>query len=192
MRSWLIALALLLGTVVLTVAPAQQAAACSCVSATTEEYADRADVVGVGTITAREDPADPTGSGDDATWTIDLDRVFKGSPGPRVEVASAVSGASCGWDHVQVGAAIILFATVDGDRLRSNLCDGTAQYSQETAAELATILGEPTPVTPPPSAPVDQADGEGGFPVWVYAPMAFGILLTVVLVAVFSIRGRTP
>ncbi|SDY77193.1 hypothetical protein [Tessaracoccus flavus] len=179
MRSWLIALVMVLSGVTLAVVPAAPAVACSCAVSSTAEYAERADLVAVGTITGREVPENATSSADDATWTVEIDKVYKGDATPTVPVLTALEGPSCGWDHVSSGQTIILFANLDGEDVRSDLCSGTGAFTPELDAELATLLGSPAAPTEAPAAAPD----EGGLETRTVVGLALLIAAAVVLVA---------
>ena len=187
MRSWLMVLLMFVGAAVVSVAtPAPPAAACSCAVMTMKEMADAADVVAIGTITDRAAPENATDSAADATWTIEVESAFKGEPSSTVQVLTADQGPSCGWDHVRVGERIALFSRIDGDALRSSLCDGSQRLTPELEAEMVASLGEPTPVAPSSPSPSPsgdvaddgdaEADDEGGL-------TARGIVGLVLLVA---------
>lgn len=195
MRNWLIAVAIFLGGVTVAATPALPAAACSCMQATPTEQAELADLVAVGTITDHEESADATRSDADATWTVQLAGIYKGRGDGEVEVLSAMSGAGCGWDHVRVGQEIVLFARADGTRWRSNLCDGSGSATKAITDELATALGEPTPVAQSPvvsdlpSEEAEQIDDDGGLPARGVVGIVF-LVAAAALLVVGALRSR--
>ena len=158
-KAVLVAVALLAATLVVSWQQAPHAAACSCVQLTPTEQADMADVVGRGTVVAVHRPAQPASSLDDATYTVALAQVWKGDPPATMEVLTAVDGASCGWEGIEEGMEIIVFAKSEGGAWRSNLCDGSGPADDGVAAELSAHLGEPTAVAP---SPADEPSGGGG------------------------------
>ena len=144
-RAVLVSVALFAATLVVTWQQAPSAVACSCVALTPAEQADMADVVARGTVVTVSRPASPTSSLEDATYTVDLDEVWKGDPPGSVQVLTAVDGASCGWEGIEEGMEIILFAKADGAAWRSTLCDGSGPVDEGVAAELTAALGAPRP-----------------------------------------------
>ena len=175
-RAVLVSVALFAATLVVTWQQAPSAVACSCVALTPAEQADMADVVARGTVVTVSRPASPTSSLEDATYTVDLDEVWKGDPPGSVQVLTAVDGASCGWEGIEEGMEIILFAQPDGAAWRSTLCDGSAPADDGVAAELSAHLGEPAAVAPSP------ADGPSGGGAGLADPRLAGII-TLTLVA---------
>lgn len=160
-KALLVVVAMLATTLVVSWQQAPRAVACSCAALTPTEQADMASVVARGTVVAVERPANPTSSNDDATYTVELTQAWKGDPPGTVEVLTAVEGASCGWEGIDEGMEIILFAQPDGAAWRSNLCDGSGPVSDEVTAELTAYLGEPSPVEPSPGAPSPGAPSAG-------------------------------
>ncbi len=157
-KALLIAVAVAATTLVTGWQQAPRAWACSCVQMTLEEHADSADLVARGTVVGVDRPANPSSSLDDATYTIALTQAWKGEPAGTVEVLSAVAGASCGWEGIEQGMEIILFAKADGSAWRSNLCDGSTPTDETITAALTVYLGAPAAVDPSPPKP-DTAGG---------------------------------
>jgi hypothetical protein len=143
-KAWLIVLALLAGTVVVSWQQAPRAAACSCVLRTPAEYAETADLVATGTVVTVEIPADPTSSADDATYTIDLTGVWKGDAASTITLRAALSSASCGIEGIREGMVLTVFATRDGGDWRTNICDGTGLDAEQTAIAALGHLGRAT------------------------------------------------
>lgn len=162
---WLTLVAILAGTVGLSWVQAPKAVACSCAISTTAEHAEWAELVASGTVTDVTAPVNPTSSVDPLTFTVELDRVWKGSPAASVTVSTASSSASCGFDSLEKGTQLILFAThmdAIGQPIEgwgTNLCSGTGPIDQTVTDELTAFLGEPTQPPAPdpvPTAPVEQ------------------------------------
>ena len=147
-KAFLVVVAMLASTLVVSWQQAPRAVACSCVALTPTEQADMAGVVARGTVVAVERPARPTSSLEDATYTVELTEAWKGDPPARVTILTAVDGASCGWEGIDAGMEIIVFAQPDGGAWRSNLCDGSAPADERVAAELTAYLGAPTAIAP--------------------------------------------
>ena len=152
MRTIRVLLAAFLGAlavVALTPAPSY---ACSCATAEpVSQYADWADVVLVGTVEERVEPAVLSSSADPAVLTLSVDRVLKGGARVTQQVLSPVSGASCGLENVEVGRSYVVFAshrTLDGeptDALWSLLCDGTRPASPGFVAAIEAATGPGSP-----------------------------------------------
>lgn len=195
MRNWLIAVVMFIGGVTVAAAPSLPAAACSCVQATPTEQAELAELVAVGTITEHEEPAGATWTTDDATWTVQLAEIYKGSADTEIQVLSAMEGASCGWDHVRVGQEIVVFARADGTQWRSNLCDGSGPATAAITDELATALGAPTAVSQPPvisetpAEDSEEADDDGGLPARGVVGVVF-LVAAAALLVVGAARSR--
>lgn len=172
-------LAGVLGTLSLVVLGASPASACSCAGAGTAEYVDAADVVVLGTVTDRQ--GSPLrlvmSSGDPATYTIEVEHVFKGMARPTVHVLSAGSGASCGLEGVDEGGRYVVFADRSGQELWAGLCGGTAVADAGFVAEVEAAAGPPR--QPEPEAePTLGPDGGG-----LAAPVAVAAALGVALLA---------
>jgi hypothetical protein len=133
------------------VAAAVPAHACSCAQATDPEQLDRADVVFTGRLLGRQDapPAadGSVSSGDLATLTFAVDRVYKGAVAARQPVLTVRSGASCGWELAGEGPYVV-FAQREVDGLRTDLCSGNRTGSAPAAWGSGT---SPAPVAPSPS-----------------------------------------
>ncbi|MDO5677786.1 MAG: hypothetical protein Q4G35_09820 [Propionibacteriaceae bacterium] len=149
MKSWLLVLLLLAGVGVVSWQQAPSAVACSCAVMSTAEHGQLAELVAEGVVVGVDRPVDAQSSLDDATYTVELTRVWKGpTDAPQVAVLSAIEGPSCGWEGIDEGMTIALFAKADGDMWRSSLCDGSGPMNEEMSAELTTALGEPVQVSP--------------------------------------------
>lgn len=154
------------GMVLTSPAPAQ---ACSCVMAGPKQYVEWAGVVFTGTLTERTPP--PTegtwSSADPATHSFDVTEVYEGDVGARVDVLSAVSGASCGLEGMQEGTAYVVFAGYrdimgeSTDVLWASLCGGTSPASASLVDRVERVTGPGhSPTSEPGStAPVPQAEG---------------------------------
>lgn len=136
LASLLTALAASAGLVVLTALPAE---ACSCVGGGPAAYTRWPDVVLVGTVTDIEQTNPGAGavqsSLDPVRYTLEEDRLLKGSVGDadEVVVTSAGDSASCGLDGIKVGTAYVVFAsqTRDGG-LASGSCAGSGPAGRPT------------------------------------------------------------
>ena len=141
------------------------ASACSCVAASLDEHRRRADAVFSGEVLRRSGGRDGTGS---VTYTVRVDRVFKGEVASEQEVLSGAQSSACGID-LQAAQRAVFFAHGDASRsapsgLRTDSCSGTR------AGDPGHDLGQgrpPTSATAAPTAPelttaerrVPQEDG---------------------------------
>lgn len=152
MRAFRVLCVSLFAALSLVVVGAGPSFACSCVSGDAAEYAGRATVVVSGTVVDVVPPPSTTemSSLDPATYVVDVDQVFKGQAGPRVEVLSPNSGASCGLENIVPGRRYVVFAShqsmegADADHLWANLCGGTGPASPEMLAAVQEVTGAPT------------------------------------------------
>jgi len=140
---------------------ARPAAACSCAVMSEAKKAAYADAIFVGTLTDRR-IGEPTGAVTSSThmavWTFEVSRVYKGTVSRRQEIATAMSGASCGLELSGPGPFLV-FARRPSDAVAkswwgdrqldpghyvSHLCLGSRALSDG---------GEPTVGGLPPSSP---------------------------------------
>ena len=166
LRTLLAALVAATGLVLAAPAPAF---ACSCASAGPAQYVKWADLVVVGEVTGITPPPEREvmSSGDPATYAVAVDRVLSGRAGSTLEVRSAVSGASCGLEGIEVGRAYVVFAThqdVAGGSTRelwASLCGGTGPASPSYVAAVAAVTGEGEPPEQDDPAATGAPDGSG-------------------------------
>jgi hypothetical protein len=177
--------------VVLTVAVAPAASACSCVGGTTQRFFADADAVFTGRLVSREEPATVTSSADPALHVFAVDTVYKGTVHQSQGVLSPVSGATCGLELTGDGPFVVFatrsadlgggeFATMAEDQYAAFLCGGTGPVTSEIEAELTTLTDVPDepPAAPlPGAAGVEQSASSGSLPALA------GIGAVVVLVA---------
>jgi hypothetical protein len=118
--------AILLALIVaFAVVPLPHANACTCVASfDSRDRLAAADGAFIGRLVGRRETG-PLGStlftGRDVIYTFAVTEVFKGDIGQRVEVHSAASGASCGFE-VSRGQAVGVFLHGDQGRWGSSLC----------------------------------------------------------------------
>lgn len=155
------AAALASGLLVAT-APAAGAAPSCGPTGTVAQQAARADVVLAGTVTevvrTRTDPRRAQ-----ATWTVEVERVWQGSVARDVvELSAPTPPRRCGLP-VTAGRSYVVFALADGSALSSNLSLGTAPATDALVAEVESALGEgrtvgaPVEPAPPVATPVDDS-----------------------------------
>ncbi|NHB85276.1 hypothetical protein G7085_13265 [Tessaracoccus sp. HDW20] len=142
------------------------------------EQAAWAELVGTGTILTIDEPSNPSSSTDATVYTIELDRIWKGEALSRIEVASPNNSASCGLSGFSEGQEIVLFAGHDDimgeatDTWQANICGGTAPLDEAVTAELTTVLGAPSTVTPSVPAPGRARRAPSGVPRRMVGPLA--------------------
>ena len=154
--------ALLVGLGVIAFAPTP-AYACSCVGGTAPDFVDGADVVVTGTMEERDEPAVGDSSADPVTYTISVDRVYKGTATPAQAVLTPMSGASCGLENIKLGERYVVFGSYQSlmgepsDDLWATLCGGTDRATPEYVAAVEEAAGEGAP----PSSEGDTASDPG-------------------------------
>ena len=88
-RTGLLALLMVAGSMGIAWQQAAPAAACSCAISTTQEHADFAELVVEGTITEVRPPGGVIVSSSDPTvFTVDVDRVWKGEAASTIEIST--------------------------------------------------------------------------------------------------------
>src|SRR6185295_7995655 len=119
----------------LVVAGAQAAHACSCLIGDPRDALHRSDGAFVGTLVERTEVDDQT-----SIFTFEVETAVKGMIGAEVDVRSASNGASCGLE-VEFGQRIgLLLGTDEDGAWISNLC---SQIDPEVLLEAAEPLPEP-------------------------------------------------
>lgn len=145
--------ALLVGLAITAFAPTP-AYACSCVGGTAPDFVQGAEVVITGTMERRDEPAVWDSSADPATYTVTVDRVYKGTATPTQEVLTPMSGASCGLENIKLGERYVVFGSHQSlmgelsDDLWATLCGGTDLATPDYVASVEEAAGEGAP---PPS-----------------------------------------
>ena len=192
--------------------PAFRAAACSCYGGTPTQYLRNASVAFVGVVAAG--PHLRKGG----TWPIlyrfGVEKVVKGNPGDWIDIATGVSGASCGAGFV-LGSRWRVYAWRDRHGVPvSTSCSGNAlidlvapvssgvPYPSASVPELAPLkLPSSPPRTPLPAAanPSAQASRHGtqshevqndGIPAPILAGAA-GLALLIALGGAWALRRRS-
>lgn len=156
MRSALIRLLLVcvlaMGGVV--AAPAQVACACSCAPLSTAEALASAAAVFDGEVVSASRPT--TGfSGELLTYTIRVDRVFKGEVPALVVVRSEQSSATCG---LALSGSVTVFAYGEASYLRTSLCSPPAKLDRSKLGAGKAPLPSASPTPAPEAAPASPID----------------------------------
>ncbi|MBA3621134.1 MAG: hypothetical protein M3425_07695 [Actinomycetota bacterium] len=92
------------------------ASACSCALGSPAEMIDGHDAAFLGSVAGVR-----SAGMNRHIWTFDVQRWVKGDLGPTVEVATASSGASCGFE-LRHGEEAAIFLTVEADKVEGGLC----------------------------------------------------------------------
>jgi hypothetical protein len=151
--------------------PVQQVAACSCMQATPQEAAARADAVFAGTVVNQQPvgvESGPVGAMaatlpapapfGQMIYTFSVDGVAKGEVGSGVDVLAGGDGASCGMSFAPEERWLI-FTTWDGAIHSTGLCSGNVLLEKGVEA--------PLPLTAPTGD--DSGSGLPEIPVTVLA-----------------------
>lgn len=165
-----------LGAAALTAAPAQ---ACGCMSnpVLAQQFAD-AEAVFTGRLLSRtvahpDDPGERS-SADPAYHVFAVDSVLKGAVDGRQEVVSADDGASCGLEIRGTGPQLVFADRRDGE-LSADLCNGTAELTDDLAAQVEAVARGPLPEASPD--PVAAGSGGGGPEVVVVGAAGAAVLI---------------
>lgn len=187
LRALLMVVTLLAAVGAMSWQQAPRAWACDCAVLSTAEYGEAAELVAEGVVVGVDRPANPSSSAEDATYTVELTRVWKGPDAQHVAVLSAIDGASCGIEGIDEGSVIALFAHADGEAWRTVSCDGTRPMDDAAAAELTSALGEPVKVNPAVATPDPQpAPAEDRTNLLYIGLGAAGVALVVLAVIAWS------
>jgi LPXTG-motif cell wall-anchored protein len=133
---------------------ASPAQACSCAAGTTKEYAERAELVFVGSIIQTE-------GGSKArfvSYGVKVDRVFKGDVSSETRVITAAMSSTCGLPNLPEGEPLLFFASPGAAGVSVNSCGGTGEARPGNLKAVTAALGEPHE----PSRVVDERDDMRG------------------------------
>lgn len=131
-----------LGLVLTVSSPAS--AACTCKQGQLEQQVGRADVVFLGTVDNVET------AGNDQTYDITASRAYQGMPERSTQVFSAGGKKACGLGKLGVGTTYVFFATGTEAPYDADSCGGTGVANPTKVQKIEKLLGEGTPVEPPP------------------------------------------
>ena len=146
-----------LGLVATAAAPAT-AADCTCKQGTLERQVARADAVFIGTVDNVE-VAD-----DDHTYDVTATRTYKGTPERSTQVFSAGGKNACGLGELRAGTNYVFLATGTAAPFEADSCSGTTVRNDTKVTKIEKILGEGTPVEPPPPPEAVFTKVEGSAP----------------------------
>jgi hypothetical protein len=172
------------GVVVATAGPA---AACSCRPSTLEEQTRRADVVFAGRV---EEVTTVDGSFE---YAVTATRAFKGQVERQTAVASAKGTSSCGLGRLDTGTDYLFLARGDAAPYRTTTCDGSAPVSAARTTRIERLLGDGTPVEPPPPPTAQRTLVEDSAPASferLAAPGAAAVLVGLLGLVVVGLRSR--
>jgi hypothetical protein len=113
----------------------------------------------VGTVVEAPEPFTSGSSAQLVDWKFRVDKVYRGELPATIVVKSAISGASCGFEGMQVGSQVGVLLRREGNDWQSGLCSSGPP-------QLFTVLGESRPpgeaVTPTtPTVGTDDDDDDG-------------------------------
>lgn len=130
----------------LTAAVPHRSWACSCPEQEFAEQVERSATIFSGTVAAADDASTGSeiGSGDIISYTIEVDRVYKGEVSAETAIRSARDSASCGVELVPGRAYLLLIDEDTADRVTT--CGGSGELSAFSAEDLA-LLGTGQPPT---------------------------------------------
>lgn len=153
---FLLVLTVTVGMLVLTPTPSW---ACSCAGQSTAQHVKRADTIVDGTLVWTST------NGMERTYSLAVDRVFKGKAAQREKVLTQAREAACGLGELATGERYLFFIKgVHLGQMSTGLCNGSGPYNARVAAEIEAITGAPTGPTElsaPQSGPIDQDPIEG-------------------------------
>ena len=153
--------------------------ACSCVTDSEPELIRNAGVIFTGTLSQERT------FGDTRTYTLAVDRVYRGQVLARQTVKTPAQGPACGLELSGAGPYLVLGYLQDGV-LWANSCGGTR------AGAAPASLGAGQPPVPDPASPA--ADGEASPGIGTWLPIVgFSLALTAAAVVGLSlVRRRSP
>ena len=162
-----------------------------------KSFTKSADVVLVGTVTDREPPPpdEIMSTSDPATYTVAVERVLKGEAAATAEVLSAVSGASCGLEGIEIGAEYVVFAHLEGGDLWANACGGTQPASLDFVGEVEDVTGSGEVIAvggdeiAPQTLGNDVLPARLAVPWWAWAG-GLGLVVGLGVVATVVVGGR--
>jgi hypothetical protein len=158
--------------------PPRPAYACSCVPPPPPQVdREQATAVFAGTVSALGGSS-PLNEGD-IMVTFELQEVWKGPEGPQLTLVTASNSAACGYAFTQ-GESYLVYADVQGNQLRTNLCTRTTLLA--LANSDLEALGPGTPVA---------ADQSGASSVTMDIPWLPIILIGIVLLVGLAFFGPT-
>ena len=172
----LLVLALALSAVIV-VQSASPAHACSCLpldQVLAQPAPGSFDAAFVGTVVEAPEPFNNGNSARLVSWKFKVDRVYRGELPAAVEVKSAVSGASCGFEGIGVGSQLGVLLQREGSDWTSGLCSSGEP-------EQFAVLGVPSPPTgevgEPAPAPTSSSDsGDGGMSTGAAVAIGAGVI----------------
>lgn len=198
MRRLLAQLLLVLGLPLgFVLAAAGPAAACPTPELTLAQQL-RQDLLFVGTV--RDVDRRGQGEARTATYTVEVDRWWRGSPGPQLQVTSPVAEAECGL-RLQTGTTYLFVAAAgdrDGAPARAMSHQGTRETGPRLERRISRLLREqpqdpvvdraPTESEPPEATVLD--DSEPPKVAEAVTPAALVVLVGALVLAAGSFLGR--
>ncbi len=146
MRRWgSIVLTVLVSGASLVTWGAGPALACSCAYQHMPEFVDGADEIFAGTLTGTSGPPERgvVSSTDPITYAVEVDAVYRGDVGSVAYFESAMSGASCGLEGMEVDRRYLVFVSTDGSERAATSCGGTAPATPGRVDAIERLTGAP-------------------------------------------------
>lgn len=176
----LVVLGVTTGMVLLT---PSAALACQCVTSSVADQVDRADTIVGGTVEWTST------TGNERTYGLRIDEVYKGVAGMREKVLTADASASCGLGELATEQRYLLF--LQGrhpGRLTVNSCSGSGAYTSDLV--LAVQAETDGPFEPLPSMGGEPPVADGVDPIRVVGIGAFVVAAGVGAFAMARSRRR--
>lgn len=142
-RRLLALLVLVCAGVCATSAPASAAPACLKNVPPLSQQTIRADAVLIGVL------GEPVTKKGFVTYPVTVEEIYKGDVGEEASVSTPAKVANCGLPGLEVGAAYVVFGTVEGDQLRTTADSGTAPATDRYVEQVEALLGPSKSPTPP-------------------------------------------
>ena len=143
----LLAALLLASSAVVALGGAPAVAACPLDRTDLQQRTMNADEIFTGTVAASATEGTTT------TFTVDVDRIYKGQAAEQVTVATDARPGSCGLPGLLEGTAYVFFAQDDSGDLTVDRRGGTRTASETYVGRVQDLLGEGRSAVPP--APVE-------------------------------------
>ena len=147
---------------VIVVQSASPAHACSCLpldQVLAQPAAGSFEAAFVGTVVEAPEPFDNGNSAQLVSWKFKVDQVYRGQLPATLEVKSAASGASCGFEGIGVGSQLGVLLQREGSDWTSGLCSSGEPEQFAVLGAPSRPTGEVAEPTPAPTSSSDSGDG---------------------------------
>lgn len=154
--------AMLVGLLLLALAGAPAAHACSCVGHTFEEAVESADLIA--DVTVKHSLVEVAG---DVTYYAVVDTVWKGEESRTIRLRTQEQGTACGLGRIPDGEKLLLWGSGADGEYSTTWCALPRNAGPDVRERLTGQLGEPADLTEQP-VPVEM-DSLWRPPLWVLA-----------------------